>query len=128
MGRSEKGGLFLCLRMGEMTFAEHPYEKTKAPNPCGPGPSTCPVNSYDYLSRSGESQCYGGDPPVLSLLYSPLIEGEWTRRDSNPHLATGQVDVLPLHHRPYLRLELRQHEKSKVTRHIVNFDVRIWNE
>ena len=40
--------------------------------------------------------------PVLRLsVSSPTKPGSlWTRRESNPHLPTGQVDVLPLHPGP----------------------------
>ena len=37
-------------------------------------------------------------PRQLSL---PEPGKRWTRRDSNPHLVTGQVNVLPLHHGPF---------------------------
>jgi hypothetical protein len=55
----------------------------------------------------------GGDGDNVKLLgeiisaFSPSTKfshhkrGEWTRRDSNPHLRLGQSAVLPLHHGPY---------------------------
>src|SRR6266852_637015 len=71
-----------------------------------PGASTCPAIEAIIHSRRRRSQCYLGNPPVQRLPSSlPTEPGTlWTRRDSNPYLAAGQADVLPLHHGPGLSL------------------------
>src|SRR5262249_32799592 len=44
------------------------------------------------------------------------IPGEWTRRDSNPHLRLGQSAVLPLHHGPSaVEQELRNMARLSAT-------------
>jgi hypothetical protein len=78
--------------------------KKKNPNRAGPGFGnciTCPVTKQLSPVTHLTSTLPKGTPCPESPDQSPYQTGRlWTRRDSNPHLVTGQVNVLPLHHGP----------------------------
>src|SRR5439155_22620154 len=53
------------------------------------------LHNQRYVTIKRTAPCPG--LPSMPFRY---IRTVWTRRDSNPHLLTGQVNVLPLHHGP----------------------------
>src|SRR5439155_14083418 len=57
------------------------------------------LHNQRYVTIKRTAPCPG--LPSMPFRY---IRTVWTRRDSNPHLLTGQVNVLPLHHGPTPRL------------------------
>ena len=58
-------------------------------------------SGYWLCTPSGKVKVTEEPPCPKAPLSFPTYRGRpWTRRDSNPHLPTGQVDVLPLHHGP----------------------------
>src|SRR6266700_5744365 len=58
----------------------------------------CQVTRGDYLCILS---------PKGTDLFFLRQEGEWTRRDSNPHLRLGQSAMFPLHHGPCILYALR---------------------
>lgn len=62
------------------------------------------LSSYNKIISGSQVEVNiteGGLPVLSPPDQSPYQTGKlWTRRDSNPHLITGQVIVLPLHHGP----------------------------